>query len=243
MPVVSSQRPMTRPGGRPRRPGRPARRRGRTRARRASAGLARGRVGWQRHRAWIASSRRRRSGSRRPSGAPSHLPAYRSRTRPALTANWGSRREIQRRCCQGLSASPASHRPTVDAKGARCTEHPLGQPAGLQRTGGATCGPYRCTPPARRRSRRWPGRSPRPARSRRAAGPGTARAPTGPWPPARPRVPGIPPTGSPPARRLSRSCMSGAWVTSWGQSKRQLARLKKLVAAGIRPRSRMRPSS
>jgi hypothetical protein len=51
------------------------------------------------------------------------------------------------------------------------------------------------------------------------------------------------PAGSPPARRLSRTCMSSAWVTSWGQSKRQLARLKKLVAAGIRPRSRMRPSS
>ena len=32
-------------------------------------------------------------------------------------------------------------------------------------------------------------------------------------------------------------------VTSWGQPKRRLGRLKKLVAAGIRPRSRMRPSS
>ena len=40
------------------------------------------------------------------------------------------------------------------------------------RTGGATCGPYRCTPPARRRSRRCPGRPPRRARSRPAAGPG-----------------------------------------------------------------------
>jgi hypothetical protein len=35
-----------------------------------------------------------------------------------LAANSGSRTEIQDRCCQGLSASDASHRPMVDAEAA-----------------------------------------------------------------------------------------------------------------------------
>src|SRR6266516_3319642 len=69
---------------------------------------------------------------------------------------------------------------------ARCAEHPSARAACRQRTGGATCGPCRCTPPAPGRSRRWPGRPPRRARSWPAAGHSTARAPTGPGPPARP---------------------------------------------------------
>src|SRR5664279_592889 len=50
-----------------------------------------------------------------PKGCPSQIPAYRSSTRAALVANRGSRTEIQDRCCQGLSASSASHRRTEDA--------------------------------------------------------------------------------------------------------------------------------
>lgn len=53
-----------------------------------------------------------------PSGRPSQIPAYRSSTGAALAANCGSRTEIQDRCCQGLRASAASHRPMVDAEAA-----------------------------------------------------------------------------------------------------------------------------
>ncbi len=78
-----------------------------------------GRVGWQRQRAWIevfSSAQMTKSFS--PRGPSSQIPAYRSRTRAALTAKSGSRAEIHERCCHGLSASPASHRRTVDAEAA-----------------------------------------------------------------------------------------------------------------------------
>ena len=43
-------------------------------------------------------------------------PGVQVQHRPALAANSGSRTEIQDRCCQGLRASAASHRPIVDAE-------------------------------------------------------------------------------------------------------------------------------
>jgi hypothetical protein len=48
--------------------------------------------------------------------SPSQIPAYRSSTWAAFTANPGSRTEIQDRCCQGWRASWANHRRTVDAE-------------------------------------------------------------------------------------------------------------------------------
>ena len=53
-----------------------------------------------------------------PSGSASHSRWYRSRTREALRAKCGSRGKIHDRCCQGLMASSASQRRTVDAEGA-----------------------------------------------------------------------------------------------------------------------------
>ena len=52
----------------------------------------------------------------RPSGRPSQIPAYRSSTGAAVAANCGSRTDIHDRCCQGLRASRASHRPMVEAE-------------------------------------------------------------------------------------------------------------------------------
>src|SRR4029453_10681516 len=52
----------------------------------------------------------RSSGSRR---SPSHKPAYRSTTRPALVAKWGSRGKIQCSYCHGLMASASRMRQTV----------------------------------------------------------------------------------------------------------------------------------
>jgi hypothetical protein len=76
-----------------------------------------GRVGWQRQRAWMAGfSSLEMTYSSGPSGFPSHMPWYRSRTRVALARKWGSRMEIQDRYCQGLRASLASQRRTVDAE-------------------------------------------------------------------------------------------------------------------------------
>jgi hypothetical protein len=51
-----------------------------------------------------------------PSGFPSQRPSYRSRIRVALAAKSGSRGKIQDLYCQGLIASSASHRRTVDAE-------------------------------------------------------------------------------------------------------------------------------
>src|SRR5919197_3950808 len=48
-----------------------------------------------------------------PSASPSYWRAYRSRMRPALTANSGSRGKIHVRCCQGRMASSCSQRQTV----------------------------------------------------------------------------------------------------------------------------------
>ncbi len=50
-----------------------------------------------------------------PSGTPPHVRAYRSSTRSALALKQGSVMKIQERCCQGLSASSASQRRTVEA--------------------------------------------------------------------------------------------------------------------------------
>ena len=49
-------------------------------------------------------------------GLPSQVRWYRSRTRPPLRAKYGSRGKIHDRCCQGLIASSASQRRTVDAE-------------------------------------------------------------------------------------------------------------------------------
>ena len=51
-----------------------------------------------------------------PSGTPSNVRAYRSRTRWALARKLGSRMKIQDRYCQGLRASSRSQRRTVDAE-------------------------------------------------------------------------------------------------------------------------------
>ena len=65
-------------------------------------------------RAWMlvfSSAESTNSSSRR--GRPSQCLAYRSRMRPALEINCGSRGKIQVRCCQGRIASSCSHRQTV----------------------------------------------------------------------------------------------------------------------------------
>src|SRR6266511_3052205 len=76
-----------------------------------------GRVGWQRQRAWIlVFSSAHSTYSSGPSGRPWKRRAYRSSTRLALARKSGSRMKIHERCCQGLIASLASQRPTVDAE-------------------------------------------------------------------------------------------------------------------------------
>jgi len=70
-----------------------------------------------RERAWTPGfSSALRTYSSSPSGCPSQVRWYRSRTRPPLRAKCGSRGKIHDRCCQGLMASSASHRRTVDAE-------------------------------------------------------------------------------------------------------------------------------
>ena len=60
------------------------------------------------------SSRRRRRRIRpHATPAPARCRAYRSRMRPALAWNCGSRGKIQQRCCQGRIASSCSQRQTV----------------------------------------------------------------------------------------------------------------------------------
>ena len=51
-----------------------------------------------------------------PSGLASQIRSYRSNTRAALTAKYGSRGKIRDRCCHGLSTFCASQRRTVDAE-------------------------------------------------------------------------------------------------------------------------------
>src|SRR6266516_1294768 len=46
-------------------------------------------------------------------GWPCHCRAYKSRMSPAFVAKFGSRGNIQQRCCQGRMASSLSHRHTV----------------------------------------------------------------------------------------------------------------------------------
>lgn len=46
-------------------------------------------------------------------GSPAHRPAYRSSTRPAFSANWGSRGKSQLRYRQGVRASRSSRRQMV----------------------------------------------------------------------------------------------------------------------------------
>lgn len=73
-----------------------------------------GRVLWQRLRAWMlvfSSAEMTNSSSCR--AVSSHTRAYRSRIRPALAANCGSRGKIQHLCCQGRMASSCNHRHTV----------------------------------------------------------------------------------------------------------------------------------
>src|SRR3990172_279590 len=48
-----------------------------------------------------------------PKGRSCQQPWYKSRTRPALDSNWGSRGKIQLRCCQGRMASSSSQRQMV----------------------------------------------------------------------------------------------------------------------------------
>ncbi len=50
-----------------------------------------------------------------PSGLASQIRSYKSNTRAALTAKYGSRGKIQDRCRHGLSTSSASQRRTVRA--------------------------------------------------------------------------------------------------------------------------------
>src|SRR5215831_6465738 len=84
---------------------------------RIARALPGGKVGWQRQRAWIeVFSSAQITYSLSPSGLLSQIPAYRSSTLAALTANSGSRTEIQDRCCQGLRASSVSHRRMVEAE-------------------------------------------------------------------------------------------------------------------------------
>lgn len=72
-------------------------------------------VGWQRRRAWIevfSSEEITYSSSR--SRTSSHRRAYRSRMRLALSTNGGSRANSHERYCQGLRASVARIRRTVE---------------------------------------------------------------------------------------------------------------------------------
>ncbi|WP_338785683.1 hypothetical protein [Streptomyces sp. DG1A-41] len=74
------------------------------------------RVGWQRQRAWTeVFSSALMTYSSSPSGRPCQVRAYRSRTRAALVQKSGSVMKIHERCCQGLIASAASQRRTVEA--------------------------------------------------------------------------------------------------------------------------------
>jgi hypothetical protein len=69
-----------------------------------------------RHRAWTPGfSSALITKSLSPNASPSHNRSYRSSTLAALTAKYGSRGKIHDRCCQGLIASAASQRRTVDA--------------------------------------------------------------------------------------------------------------------------------
>ena len=75
-----------------------------------------GRLGWIRSRAWTPGfSSAEITYSSAPRDSASNVRAYRSSTRPALTAKSASRGKIQDRCCQGLIASAASQRRTVEA--------------------------------------------------------------------------------------------------------------------------------
>ncbi|MFJ8856416.1 hypothetical protein [Streptomyces sp. NPDC102437] len=74
------------------------------------------RVGWQRQRAWMeVFSSALMTYSSGPSGSPCQVRAYRSSTRAGLRPKSGAVMKIQERCCQGLSASWASQRRTVEA--------------------------------------------------------------------------------------------------------------------------------
>src|SRR6202035_2003689 len=71
-------------------------------------------VGWQRMRAWmLVFSSELTMESLRPKGLSSHEPAYKSRTRPAFSANRGSRGKIQYSYRHGLIASASRMRQTV----------------------------------------------------------------------------------------------------------------------------------
>jgi len=73
-----------------------------------------GSVRWRRCRAWmLVFSSAEMTKSSLFKGFPCHWRSYRSRMRPALIANCGSRGNIHVRCCQGRMASSLSHRHTV----------------------------------------------------------------------------------------------------------------------------------
>src|SRR5829696_2043887 len=75
------------------------------------------RVGWQRQRAWMeVFSSAEITNSPGSSRRPWKRRAYRSSTRPALTAKSGSRGKIQERCRHGRIASSFSHRHSVDTE-------------------------------------------------------------------------------------------------------------------------------
>ena len=75
-------------------------------------------MGWQRQRAWmeVFSSLEMTYSSVAERLRRRQVRAYRSSTRAALAAKSGSRMKIQDRYCQGLSASAASQRRTVEAE-------------------------------------------------------------------------------------------------------------------------------
>src|SRR5262249_45426615 len=73
-----------------------------------------GRVAWHRMRAWmLVFSSELMMWSLRPRRLPSQKPAYRSKTRPAFSENFGSRGKIQYLYRHGLIASQSRMRQTV----------------------------------------------------------------------------------------------------------------------------------
>lgn len=79
-------------------------------------GLAGARLGWLWHQAWMeVFSSALITYSSSPSCSPCQVRAYRCSTQAAFSQKPGLVMKVPERCCQGLSASWASQRRTVDA--------------------------------------------------------------------------------------------------------------------------------
>ena len=134
-------------GEHPRRPGGPGHRRAFSRAGPASRGpCPEARWGGSGSGPRSRSSHLRRSRSRCCPMARRPRSLRTGQARAAFTARSGSRMEIHDRCCQGVRASPANHRPTVDAETATWQRAASSRASSGQRNGLGLQGGGRISP-------------------------------------------------------------------------------------------------